>query len=268
MSEQGRFILITGAASGIGRATAERFAEKGWNVGLTDLDESGLDAVSAELGSSCCHAALLDVSDRDAFRRVIEAFGNQSGGRLDLLFNNAGVSGGRLFSQTAFSDIDQILAVNLAGVINGIHFAYPLLKNTPGSLCFTTSSSSAIFGVAGLSIYSATKHAVKGLTEALSIEFHDDDIRVADVLPGQIDTPMMPDEMREEAPPKGMWRLMPASAVAEAVWDSYHDGSGRLHWYVPEDLEKLERLVAEDPAPVRDASIKFFSVGPLKKSLE
>lgn len=258
MVESPKSIFITGAASGIGQATARLFAEQGWLVGIADLDRNGLDELSAEIGPDNCFSALLDVSDRTAYRKVFDNFAEQSGNRLDLLFNNAGIGGGQLFSQTGLDEIERIVGVNLMGVLNGIHIAHPLLKRTPGSLCFSTSSSSAIIGVAGLSIYSATKHAVKGLTESLSIEFHADNIRVADALPGQIDTAMMPKHMKEAAPDKGMWRLLPATAVADAVWSSYHDRGGKLHWYIPGDLESLEHIVAKDSTAARDASIKFF----------
>lgn len=268
MTGKQRSIFITGAASGIGLATARLFAEKGWFVGMADIDGSGLEEIAAEIGAINCSRAILDVSDRVAYQKVIRDFGEKSGGRLDLLFNNAGISGGRLFSETEHSEMEQILQINLVGVMTGIQLAYPLLRNTPNALCFNTSSSSAIIGVGGLSVYSATKHAVKGLTEALSIEFHTDGVRVADVLPGQIDTGMMRDEMRRSAPKEGMWRLMPASAVADVVWAAYQDTSGRLHWYVPEDLEKLEYMVAENPSKVRNGSVRYFSSGPLRELMK
>jgi NAD(P)-dependent dehydrogenase (short-subunit alcohol dehydrogenase family) len=259
MSKEQKSIFITGAASGIGRATARLFAKQGWFIGLNDVNKQGLEDLASEIGPENCQVAILDVSNRDNYQAALKDFGAKTGGKLDLLFSNAGIGKGTTFGETAFSDLEDMVNVNLMGVIIGIHAAYPMLKNTPNSLCFSTSSSSAIIGVPGLATYSATKHAIKGLTEALSVEFAQFGVRAADTLPGQIETGMLLDEMKEIAPKKGMWRILPAEVVADAVWASYHDKGGKLHWYVPDDLEKLESKVATDIEAVRDGSIKFFS---------
>ena len=140
--------------------------------------------------------------------------------------------------------------VNLVGVLNGIRLGLDLLKATPGSLCFSTSSSSAIFGAAGIAVYSATKHAVKGLTEALSVEFAPLGIRVADALPGLIDTPILPREWADNAPKEGMWRLIPPVEVAKVVWRAYTED--RVHWYVPEELFAYDAEITADPVGTRD----------------
>ncbi len=259
MNKEQKSIFITGAASGIGRATARLFAKKGWYVGLNDVNEQGLETLASEIGLENCLVAKLDVANRDNYQDVLKIFGDKTGGKLDLLFNNAGTGAKTLFVDTDFADLEKMVKVNLMGVFIGIHTAYPMLKNTPNSLCFSTSSSSAIIGVPGLAAYSATKHAVKGLTEALSVELALVDVRAADTIPGQIDTGMMTDEMKENAPKTGMWRVLPSEAVADVVWASYHDKSGKLHWYVPDDLEKLEGAVTKDIETVRNGSMKFFS---------
>lgn len=243
-------IFITGAASGMGRETARLFAGKGWFVGAYDVNEGGLKDLQAELGAENCLSRRLDVTDRADYRAALDAFAPAAGGRLDLLFNNAGIGKGGPFDQQPFEDILAVVQVNLVGVLIGIYEAIPLLKATPGSLCFTTSSSSATFGMPGIAVYSATKHAVKGLTEALSVEFKAHGVRVADVLPGLIDTPILPREALENAPKEGMFRAMPASAVAEVVWEAYH--SERLHWYVPEEIAELDRMATLAPEATRD----------------
>lgn len=243
-------IFITGAASGMGRETARLFAGKGWFVGAYDVNEGGLKDLQAELGAENCLIRRLDVTDRADYRAALDAFGPAAGGRLDLLFNNAGIGKGGPFDQQPFEDILAVVQVNLVGVLIGIYEAIPLLKATPGSLCFTTSSSSATFGMPGIAVYSATKHAVKGLTEALSVEFKAYGVRVADVLPGLIDTPILPREALENAPKEGMFRAMPASAVAEVVWEAYH--SERLHWYVPEEIAELDKMATLAPEATRD----------------
>ena len=184
-------IFITGAASGMGRATALLFAARGWFVGAFDVDEAGLDSLRGELDAGRSLVQRLDVTDRDAFRAALAAFGEAGGGRLDILFNNAGISRRGHFDTQPFEHYAAMVQVNIMGVLNGVYEAVPLLKATPNSLCFTTSSSSTTFGMPGIAVYSATKHALRGLTEALSIEFRDLGIRVADVLPGVVATPML-----------------------------------------------------------------------------
>ncbi|MEO8114361.1 MAG: SDR family oxidoreductase [Phenylobacterium sp.] len=243
-------IFITGAASGMGRETAKLFAAKGWFVGAYDINEKGLEGLAEELGPKNCLVQRLDVTNRVQYRAALDAFGPAAGGRLDLLFNNAGIGRGGPFDQQPFEDILAVVQVNLIGVLIGIYEAIPLLKATPGSLCFTTSSSSATFGMPGIAVYSATKHAVKGLTEALSVEFKAYGVRVADVLPGLIDTPILPPEAIANAPKEGMFRAIPAVEVAKVVWEAYH--SDILHWYVPPEIVELDRAATLAPEATRD----------------
>ena len=210
-----------------------------------------LAELAAELGAENCLTGNLDVTDRAALQAAIAEFGEATGGRMDVLFNNAGIGRGGPFEEMAWEDVLAVVNVNLIAVLSGVHLALPLLKATPGSLCFSTSSSSATFGMAGIAVYSATKHAVKGFTEALSIEMKAHGVRVADTLPGLIDTPLLPDEAKAAAPKEGMWRLVPASAVAEAVWSAYH--TDKIHWYVPPELHEFDTQATAAPEAVRDA---------------
>lgn len=242
-------IFITGAASGMGLETARLFAGQGWFVGGYDVTGPGIDALRAELGSKNGVFEVLDVTDRKAYAVALDRFGQATGGRLDILFNNAGIGRGGPFAEQDFDDILAVVNVNLVGVLNGIRLALSLLKATPGSLCFSTSSSSAIFGAAGIAVYSATKHAVKGLTEALSVELAPLGIRVADVLPGLIDTPILLLEWADNAPADGIWCLIPPVEVASVVWGSCAED--RVHWYVPEDLLAYDAEVTADPVGTR-----------------
>ncbi len=243
-------IFITGAASGMGRETARLFAAQGWFVGGFDVNETGLSELQAELGADNCLVRRLDVTDRDDYRAAIAAFGEATGGKMDLLYNNAGIGRGGPFAEQPFEDVIAVVQVNLMGVLIGIHEAIGLLKATPNSLCFTTSSSSATFGMANIAVYSATKHAVKGLSEALSVEFKAYGVRVADVLPGVIDTPILPPGVAEGAPKEGMFRAIPPVEVARTVWEAYH--ADRLHWYVPPELVELDKAATLTPEAVRD----------------
>lgn len=250
MAEPRKSIFITGAASGMGRATALLFARNGWFVGAYDINQDGLASLRSEIGDANGIFAPLDVADPDAFASAMSSFGNTTGGTLDLMFNNAGIAASGLLDEQPWGEIQRIIDINLMGVIIGARVATPLLRNTPGSLLLNMSSSSAIFGTAGISIYSATKHAVRGLTEALSIELKRFGVRAADLLPGLIDTPLLGDQMRAMAPPDGMWRLIDPAEVARTVWDAYHQD--KLHWYVPEELRAFHRQVVDEPELVRE----------------
>jgi NAD(P)-dependent dehydrogenase (short-subunit alcohol dehydrogenase family) len=271
---QQRFAFITGAASGIGRATAELFAEQGFWIGAADLNAEGLADLQAALGKDHCGTWELDVTDKAAYDRVIADLAEVTDGRLDLLYNNAGIGAAGFFEEIPFETTLAIVNVNLIGVLNGIHAAAGLLKATPGSLCFTTSSSAATYGAPSLATYAATKFAVKGLTEALAVELSRCDVRVADVLPGLIDTPILTSprylDGREErvdgrtiganAPTEGPFRLIQPSMVAEAVWKAY-SGDPRMHWYVPEEIEEIDKQKAASPEDMRDARIAMMQAG-------
>ena len=261
MNEERKAILITGGASGMGQATARLFAENGWFVGMVDVNEKGLKDMASEIGADHCYASVPDVTDREAVLKAVAAFDEQSCGRLDVLFANAGIIKSGAFGEMDYADIERILQVNLMGVVNSVHAAYPMLKKTSNSLCFITSSSSAIFGSAGTAAYATSKHALKGLTEALSVEFSLIDSRAADAQPGLIKTGMMPDGVEDFLPKEGPFRVLPAKAVADAVWASYHDTTGKLHWYVPEDLEDLQKAVARDVEAERDRRIRETHAG-------
>ena len=243
-------IFITGAASGMGRETAKLFAAHGWFVGAYDVDAVGLATLEDEIGAGNGICARLDVTDAAAFAARMAEFGAATGGTLDVMFSNAGIGTGGLFDELPWDDVMRIVNINFIGVMIGIRAAMPLLKATPGSLSLVTSSSSAIFGTAGIAVYSATKHAVRGLTEALSIEFKRFGVRAADLLPGLIDTPLLGEPMRAMAPADGMWRLTPAREVAEAAWAAYH--GNLLHVYVPAELRDFHRQVVEAPETVRE----------------
>jgi NAD(P)-dependent dehydrogenase (short-subunit alcohol dehydrogenase family) len=256
-------IFITGAASGMGRETAKLFAEKGWFVGAYDVNTDGLATLEQEIGSDNCVTHRLDVTSKDDFDAAMAAFAEETDGKLDLLFSNAGIGESGWFEDIPFEAAMRVVQVNLVGVIASLYAALPLLKATPGSLAFITSSSSATYGMPRIAVYSATKHAVKGLTEALSIEFARHGVRVADTLPGLIDTAILrstpnrsgdrakptEEEFYAAAPKKGMFRLTPAKAIAETVWKAYT--SDKLHWYVPEGIAWIDRIKGFAPSFMR-----------------
>jgi NAD(P)-dependent dehydrogenase (short-subunit alcohol dehydrogenase family) len=261
-------IFITGAASGMGRETALLFAGKGWFVGATDVNMDGLRTLEQALGSENCWIRKLDVTAKTDFEAALAEFCGKSGGRLDLMFNNAGIGESGWFEDVPYEAAMRVVQINFVGALNGAYASLPWLKKTPNSLLFTTSSSSATYGMPRIAVYAATKHAVKGLTEALSVEWERHGVRVADVLPGLIDTAILrstpnrtsdaPKPSEEQfyanAPKKGMFRLMPASSVAECVWKAYH--GNKLHWYVPDEIAWIDRIKGFAPKYMRDRIAK------------
>ncbi len=233
-------IFITGAASGIGRATATLFASHDWQVGLVDFDDEGLRRVAAELAPRKVWLADLDVTDYPAYERTMAAFGAETGGRLDVLFNCAGVLRQSAFETLSREDERTILEVNVLGVTNGIHAALPLLKATPGAHIVSMSSSAAIYGVPEEAMYSASKFAVRALTEALSIELEPYGIMVCDVMPPIVHTPMVANQAFAAAVYKNLKdRGMTAEQVAQVVWKAAH--GTQIHWLPSPAVQRFAR---------------------------
>ncbi len=184
-------IFITGAASGIGRAMARKFSGEGWYCGLADVNQAGLEETSAMLPAGRSFSVALDVRDRTQWDQALQAFAQAAGGGFEGLANNAGIARGGPFETVAPDDNDLLIDINLKGVVNGCRAALPHLKGRPGAFILNTGSASGIYGAAGLAVYSATKFAVRGLTEALDVEFAPHGVRVRSIMPAFIDTPLL-----------------------------------------------------------------------------
>jgi NADP-dependent 3-hydroxy acid dehydrogenase YdfG len=185
-------IFITGAASGIGKATAIYFAKKGWNVGLFDINEEGLIKVANEIGHNSCMYKKLDVTNLDQWTDAVSAYSEYTNGTCNLFFNNAGIAAftGRI-EDIPIEESHRIVEINLKGVINGIFKVLPLLKKTDQSMIINTGSVGSFVPVPGAAVYSATKFAVRGLTEALSVEFTKHKIKVSELNPWFTETPIL-----------------------------------------------------------------------------
>jgi NAD(P)-dependent dehydrogenase (short-subunit alcohol dehydrogenase family) len=257
MAEQQKTIFVTGAGSGIGRATAQLFAERGWFVGLFDVNPEGLAETAASLPEGERISMAFDVRDRSGWTRAVEAFGQATNRRMHVLFNNAGVGCGGWIEEMPPEDIDLVLDVNLKGVINGVTAALPLLRETPGARIVNTASVAGICGPPRMAVYAATKFAVRGLTEALDIEFSRYGVRVTSLMPWFMDTPILDsvagdsknrrlrDSLAESKTP-----IYPVRMAAERAWDAAHGND--IHYMVGGAAERARFAARFFPGMMRN----------------
>lgn len=183
----GLVAFITGGASGIGRATATRFASAGATVIVADIANPA--SVAAEIGGQ---AAIVDVTDPDAVAEALDQTITQHGS-LDILVNNAGVLGpGTGLFTDSLEATQQVLDINLMGVLHGIKAAALLMQ--PGANIVNTASMAGIVGFPGLSAYGMSKWGVVGLTKHAAVELGPKGIRVNAVCPTGVDTPLAGDQ--------------------------------------------------------------------------
>jgi NAD(P)-dependent dehydrogenase (short-subunit alcohol dehydrogenase family) len=249
-------IFVTGAGSGIGRATAQLFSERGWFVGLFDVNPQGLEETAASLPEGQRLSMPFDVRDRAGWTRAVDAFGQVTGRRMNVLFNNAGVGRGGWIEEMSPEDIDLVVDVNLKGVLNGVVAALPLLRETPGARIVNTASVAGIFGAPRMGVYCATKFGVRGLTEALDLEFSRYGIRVTSLMPWFIDTAILDnigdntnrrlrDQLVENKTP-----IYPVRMAAERAWDAAHGGD--IHYMVGREAERARFAARFFPSLMRN----------------
>jgi len=222
----GQAAIVTGAARGIGRATAEQLLDGGASVAAFDRDRDALDALAAERKQPDRLLTLeVDVANASAVTFAIDATRARFG-RLDIVVNNAAVHFARAVDEYTLDEIDYQLAVNLKGVLYVVRAALPALRSSRGSIV-TVSSMTGMVGQSNGSVYVATKGALISMTKALALELGGDGIRVNCVCPAGVDTRLMrnwaetlpnPEEvLRGQAAMHLMNRMAAPDEIASAI---------------------------------------------------
>ena len=242
-------VFISGAAAGIGRATALAFARRGYRVGAYDIDAAGLATLRDEItgrGGDVV-AGSLDVTNADEWARQLEAFTAPSR-RLDILVNNAGVLSSGRFEEIPLEVQRRMIDINFYGTLAGLHTAFGYLRNTPGAQVVNLCSASAIYGQPELAVYSATKFGVRGITEALELEWSRYGIRVMAMWPLFVATAMV--DGMETGSTKSLGVHLTPNDVAEAIYSATHPDRSwppRVHYPVGRQTKVLAALSQVSP---------------------
>jgi NAD(P)-dependent dehydrogenase (short-subunit alcohol dehydrogenase family) len=251
----GRVAIVTGGASGIGRALSAALVARAVTVVVADIDGYGAERVAEELrerGPGTAVAAAVDVADRRAITAVIETT-HREHGRLDLLFNNAGLGVGGEPEELTDAHWDKALDVNVRGVINGCQAAYPLLLEQGSGHIVNTASLAGLIPAPGtMTTYAMSKHAVVGLSLGLRAAATDTGVGIHVVCPGLIETPILD---RNDIP--GL--PTPPSAAGVDIREFFRD-LGVRSTYPPDRLATdilhgiaRDRAIIVAPAPARTA---------------
>ncbi|CAI8379643.1 MAG: 2,5-dichloro-2,5-cyclohexadiene-1,4-diol dehydrogenase [Acidimicrobiaceae bacterium] len=216
---EGKIALVTGAASGIGRSTAEAFAKEGVShIALIDLDEQGIQSTSEMVESlkTGFSKHCIDVTEEDSVEGTLNEIVDEYGS-LDIAFNNAGINHpSSKFHELELADWKEMIETNLTSVFICIkHEIKHMLESDTGGVIVNTSSGAGIVPAPGQAHYTAAKHGVVGLTKSVAAEYGKFGIRCNSILPGLVDTPMIRDENGEltERAKRTLERISPSGEL-------------------------------------------------------
>jgi 2-deoxy-D-gluconate 3-dehydrogenase len=220
----GKIALITGAASGIGRASALAFAHEGASVGVADWDEAGAKQVAQEIGARA-FAIKVDVARAADVQRMVAATVSHFG-RLDILFNNAGINIRKPPAAMSLEDWQTVIDVNLTSAFLMSQAVYPAMKKEGGGKIINIGSMTSIFGAGFAAPYSSSKGGIVQLSKSLALAWAADNIQVNALLPGWFETDLT-DRARQEVP--GLYERVLAR-IAVGRWAKPQDIAGTAVW--------------------------------------
>ena len=244
---EAKVALISGAAGGIGGATARKFAGEGWTVLLTDKDDERLAAAASEIAGARYRAG--DLSQRRTCVDIVNwALGEA--GRLDALVNAAGIWREGLTEDCSEEDFDAVMGVNVKGLYFLTAAAIPALRRTEGVIV-NLSSDAGIQGNQGAALYCASKGAVTLFTKALALELAADGVRVNAVCPGDVMSPMLAFQARRYG--KG-----DEQGYLDRLLQAYPQGPGRARFIKPEEIAALIVYLARpEAAPITGSALSI-----------
>lgn len=263
MSER-KSIFISGAAAGIGKATALKFLEKGWLVGAYDINQEGLKTLQSEAlnNSGELITGKLDVTDNSNWQHALAEFTKHSNGKLNMLFNNAGVLLSGAFEANSLEAQQKLIDINVSGVLAGCYTALPYLEAAAKESKYNArvvnmSSASAIYGQPSLAAYSTSKFAVRGITEALNIEWEAKSIQVMDAMPLFVQTAMVQDMKASSIHRLGV-RITPERIAATVAKMAQYKGN-KVHWVIGAQTKVAVFMSKVSPAWLARFSNKWLA---------
>lgn len=270
---RGKGCVVTGAASGIGYAVSESLLNVGATVFMADRDAKTLASSVEQLSEHAgrLHSATVDVTKQDQVQRLIQDAASHHG-RLDVLFNNAGIGGTMQILEATLEHWRRVIEINLWGVVYGIHAALPIMRSQGQGHIVNTSSIAGLMPFPYQAIYAATKFAVAGLSECLRFELEEDGILFSVVCPGDVatriyGTPII-GERREVKPPPN---AIPAEEAAQIILAGVANKEGiiafpegarrawREYWASPDGAESFLRNMARDRRRAYEKSGSYYT---------
>ncbi|HTR74319.1 MAG TPA: SDR family oxidoreductase [Solirubrobacterales bacterium] len=231
-SLNGKVVAITGGARGIGKATAEALARRGARVAIGDLDLALAEETAAGLGGGSV-AIALDVTDRDSFAAFLDEAERELG-PLDVVVNNAGIMPATPFAEESEESFRRQIEINLIGVIHGTQLAMARMLPRDSGHIVNIASQAGKAGLPGIATYSATKHAVVGLSEAVRAELRGRNVEISCVMPTVVNTELTSGVGQKWVKP------VEATDVAEAIVEALQ--VPRFDVYVPKSNGALLRM--------------------------
>lgn len=238
---EGKRALVTGAASGIGRAIARAYVAEGAHVACVDLNREGVEAIAAELGNATAHAG--DISDSDFVDNLVREVAGEGG--IDILVNNAGILDGFTPLTDTTNDLwNRILSVNLFGAFYFTRAALPGMVERGGGAIVNVASIAGVVAGAGGAAYTASKHGLVGLTKETALEYGPKNVRCNAICPGAVESALTAEVFASDGPVMDVVRSVPAGRHGQ-----------------PEEIAKLAVYLASEDATFVHGSVMLIDGG-------